>query len=56
VRVNFVHQIGWEIDLHFAPGSLPAAAFAALGVSVPAALGPARRVARLPVLDALRDG
>ena len=55
VRINFVHQIGWEIDLHFAAGSLPAAALAALGVSVGAGLWPARRVARLSVLEGLRD-
>jgi putative ABC transport system permease protein len=55
VRVNFTYQLGWEIDFHFATGSIPAAALAALAVSVPAGLLPARRVARLPVLEALRD-
>src|SRR3989441_195696 len=54
VRVNFTYQLGWEIDFHFAAGSIPAAALAALLVSVPAGLLPARRVARLPVLEALR--
>src|SRR5439155_1045815 len=54
VRVNFTYQLGWEIDFHFAAGSVPAAAAAALLVSVPAGLFPARRVARLPVLEALR--
>src|SRR6266436_2815566 len=54
VRVNFTYQLGWEIDFHFAVGSIPAAAAAALLVSVPAGLLPARRVARLPVLEALR--
>jgi putative ABC transport system permease protein len=56
VRVNFAHQLGWEIEFHFAVGSLPAAALAALGVSLPAGLLPARRVARLPPLAALREG
>src|SRR6266446_6464632 len=55
VRVNFTYQLGWEIDFHFAAGSIPAAAAAALLVSVPAGLLPARRVARLPVLEALRS-
>jgi len=54
VRVNFTYQLGWEIDFHFAAGSIPAAALAALLVSIPAGLLPARRVARLPVLEALR--
>src|SRR6266704_3526843 len=54
VRVNFTYQLGWEIDFHSAAGSIPAAAAAALLVSVPAGLLPARRVARLPVLEALR--
>ncbi len=54
VRVNFTYQLGWEIDFHFAAGSVPAAAAAALLVSVPAGLLPAWRVARLPVLEALR--
>jgi ABC-type lipoprotein release transport system permease subunit len=55
VRVNFSYQLGWEIDFHFATGSLALAALAALGVSVPAGLLPARHVARLPVLEALRE-
>ena len=54
VRVNFTYQLGWEIDFHFAGGSVPAAAAAALLVSIPAGFLPARRVARLPVLEALR--
>jgi putative ABC transport system permease protein len=54
VRVNFTYQLGWEIDFHFATGSLWAAALAALAVSVPAGLAPAWRVARMPVLEALR--
>lgn len=54
VRFNFTYQLGWEIDFHFATGSLLAAALAALAVSVPAGLAPAWRVARLPVLEALR--
>jgi putative ABC transport system permease protein len=56
VRVNFVHQLGWQLDFHFATASIPMAALVALVVSVPAGLLPARRVARLPVLDALREG
>ncbi len=56
VRVNFTYQLGWEIDLHVAAGSLPAVALAAVGVSVVAGLLPARRIARLPILEALRDG
>ena len=56
VRVNFRYQIGWDIDFHFATGSLVAAAVAAFAVSVPAGLLPARRVARLPVMEALREG
>ena len=54
VRVNFAQQLGWDLDLHFALGTLPAAALAAALVSVGAALLPARHVARLPVLAALR--
>ncbi|HJQ82644.1 MAG TPA: FtsX-like permease family protein, partial [Candidatus Binatia bacterium] len=54
VRVNFTYQLGWEIEFHFAATSLPAAALAAILVSVPAGLLPARRIARLPVLEALR--
>ena len=56
VRVNFRYQIGWDVDFHFATGSLVAAAVAALAVSAPAGLLPARRVARLPVMEALREG
>jgi len=56
VRVNFRYQIGWDIDFHFATGSLVAAAVAALAVSAPAGLLPAQRVARLPVMEALREG
>jgi putative ABC transport system permease protein len=55
VRVNFTYQLGWEIDFHFAAGSIPAAALAALAVSLPAGVVPARRIARLPVLEALRS-
>jgi putative ABC transport system permease protein len=55
VRVNFVHQLGWEIDFHFAAWAIPAAAAAALLVSVPASLLPALRAARLAVLEALRE-
>ena len=55
VQVNFTHQLGWEIDFHFPLASLPTAALAALLVSVPAGLVPALRVARLPVLEALRE-
>src|SRR5207244_4868360 len=54
VRFNFTYQLGWEIDFHFAAGSVPAAAAAALLVSVPAGLPPARRVSRLPIVTALR--
>src|SRR3989449_174553 len=56
VRVNFTYQLGWEIDFHFAAGSIPAAAAAALLVSVPAGLLPARRGARPPGLEAPRAG
>ncbi len=54
VRFNFAHQLGWEIDFHFAADAIPGALAAALVVSVPAGLLPARRIARLPVLEALR--
>src|SRR5262249_10282282 len=54
VRVNFTYQLGWEIEFHFATTSLPAAAAAAIAVSVGAGILPARRVAALPVLEALR--
>src|SRR2546422_951924 len=56
VRVNFTYQLGWGIDFHFAVGSIPAAAAAALLVSVPAGLLPARRGARPPGLEAPRAG
>ena len=55
VRVNFTVQLGWDLDFHFAFASLPVAALAALLVSVPAGLLPAWRVARLPVVAALRE-
>lgn len=55
VRVNFAHQIGWDLDFHAAWDRVPLAALAALVVSVPAGLLPARRIARLPVLEALRS-
>jgi putative ABC transport system permease protein len=54
VRVNFAVQLGWELDFHLATMTLPIAAFAALAVSVPAGLLPARRVSRLPIVEALR--
>ena len=54
VRFNFTYQLGWEIDFHFAASSIPTAALAALLVSVPAGLLPARRISRLPVLEAPR--
>jgi putative ABC transport system permease protein len=54
IRVNFAYQIGWDIDFHLAPGTFVAAAAAALLVSVPAGVLPARRVARLGVMEALR--
>jgi putative ABC transport system permease protein len=54
VRFNFTYQLGWEIDFHFAGAAIPGALAAALLVSVPAGLMPARRIARLPVLEALR--
>jgi putative ABC transport system permease protein len=55
VRFNFAYQIGWDLDLHFAPGTLLLATAAALLVSVPAGLLPARRIARLQVMAALRE-
>lgn len=54
VRVNFAHQIGWDLDFHAAWDRIPLAALAALLVSVPAGLLPARRIASMPVLEALR--
>jgi len=54
VRVNFAVQLGWDLDFHFATDMLPVAALAALAVSIPAGLLPARRAARLPITDALR--
>src|SRR5207237_1173827 len=56
VRVNFAYQLGWDVDFHFAAESLPAAALAAFLVSVPAGALPARWIARLPVIEALREG
>jgi len=56
VRVNFAYQLGWDVDFHFAAESLPAAALAAFLVSVPAGALPARWIARLPVVEALREG
>src|SRR5206468_2415408 len=56
VRVNFAYQLGWDVDFHFAAASLPAAALAAFLVSVPAGALPARWIARLPVVEALREG
>jgi putative ABC transport system permease protein len=55
VRINFTVQLGWDLDFHFATSSLATAAVAALAVSIPAGLVPARRVARLPVVEALRS-
>ncbi len=55
VRVNFTHQIGWDLTFHPAWDRIPLAALAALVVSVPAGLLPARRIARLPILSALRS-
>jgi putative ABC transport system permease protein len=55
VRINFAYQLGWDLDLHLALSDLPVAVLAAALVSVPAGLLPARHIARLPVLDALRD-
>jgi putative ABC transport system permease protein len=54
-HVNFPLQLGWEIALHPAPGSFAAAAAAALLVSVPASLLPARRAGRQAIAAALRD-
>ena len=55
VRVNFAYQIGWDLDFHFATAGLLPAAGAALLVSISASVLPARRAARLPVLQALRE-
>ena len=44
------------MDLHVSIASLPAAAVAAFLVSIPAGVLPARWIARLPVVEALRDG
>ena len=55
VRVNFAYQLGWDIDFYLALGSVPIAAVAAALVSIPAGLLPARHIAHLPVLEALRD-
>ena len=54
-QVNFPLQLGWEIALHPAPGSFVVAAVAALVVSVPASLLPARRAGREPMTTALRE-
>jgi putative ABC transport system permease protein len=54
VRVNFTVQLGWDLDFHFATSTLPIAAAAALAVSIPAALLPARRAAIAPIVEALR--
>lgn len=54
VRINFTHQLGWAVDFHFAWTSLGVAAMAALLVSLPAGLIPARRIAALPLLEGLR--
>ncbi len=55
VRVNFAYQLGWDIDFYLALGSVPVAALAAALVSIPAGVLPARHIARLPVLEALRE-
>jgi putative ABC transport system permease protein len=54
-QVNFPLQLGWEIALHPAPRSFMVAAIAALLVSVPASLLPARRAGREPMTTALRE-
>ena len=56
VRINFAYQLGWDVDLHVSIASLPAAAVAAFLVSILAAVLPARWIARLPVVEALREG
>ena len=53
---RFAYQLGWDVDFHFAAASLPTAALAAFLVSVPAGALPARWIARLPVVEALREG
>jgi putative ABC transport system permease protein len=55
VRLNFAVQLGWDLDFHFAWASLPIAAAAALAVTIPAAVLPARRAVSLPIVAALRD-
>jgi putative ABC transport system permease protein len=55
VRVNFTVQLGWDLDFHFATSSIAVAAAAAILVSVPAGLIPARRVSKLPIVEALRN-
>src|SRR5262249_40601222 len=55
VRINFAYQLGWDLDLHLALSDVPVAVLAAVLVSVPAGLLPARHIARLPVLEALRN-
>ena len=54
VRINFAQQIGWDLELHFALGTVPAAALLAAAVGVAAGALPAHRVARLPPVAALR--
>jgi len=56
VRITFAYQLGWDVDLHVSIASLPAAAVAAFLVSIPAGVLPARWIARLPVVEALREG
>ena len=56
VRITFAYQLGWDVDLHVSIASLPAAAVAAFLVSILAAVLPARWIARLPVVEALREG
>ncbi len=55
VRINFTVQLGWDLDFHFATSSLAVAAVAALLVSLPAGALPARRIASLPIVEALRN-
>jgi putative ABC transport system permease protein len=54
VRANFAVQLGWDVDFHFAFASVPIAFLAALAASIPAGLLPAWRVARMPIVEALR--
>jgi putative ABC transport system permease protein len=55
VRINFTVQLGWDLDFHFATSSLAVAAVAAILVSLPAGALPAHRIARLPIVEALRN-